>query len=237
MDLMTELRTKAQDGIANRLFADAAATDASLRSLGSEIAKSCGATPLFGPIKDRGRANEKVQGECGGDWFDLRDAVRMTIIAPDLVALNRVQAEIRRRCRASNGLGILRDVETFGHSSPCGYSGLNFAIAMPNGRPAEIQANIPSVMFGQLSESLFGKLLGGASLAQLKSRFLVDGGLGHGLYEIYRVAPNTVKARQAALLSKSYFNYLRGVPNATLAKTLKLELTAFANANPMIFHH
>jgi hypothetical protein len=76
-----------------------------------------------------------------------------------------------------------------------------------------------------------------AKLNEIKGRYRIDGGLGHGLYEIYRVAPASVKARQAALISKSYFNYLRGFPNPMVYQELQRELSAFVKANASVFHH
>lgn len=236
-EFLSQLRNKAQQGIARRLFADANETDAELRALGTEIASKCGATPIFGPVKEQGRAEQKVQGDYGGDWYDLKDAVRMTIVAPNPISLKQVQGMIRAQCVARNGFSLLKDIEVFAHTSACGYSGLNFVISMSNHRPAEIQANIPEVMYGQMSEKLFRETIGPVKLNEIKGRYRIDGGLGHGLYEIFRVAPTGVKARQAALLSKSYFNYLRGFPNLAVYQTLQRELSAFVKSNANVFHH
>jgi hypothetical protein len=236
-DLLSQIRTKAQDRIARHLFADATGTDAELRALGADIAAQCGAVPLFGPIKQQGRAIEKVRGDYGGDWYELKDAVRMTIVAPTAVQLKKVEALIRSRCAARNGMGIMKFVETTAQDSACGYSGLNFVIRMSNGRPAEIQANIPEVMYGQMSEKLFRDTLGHAKFSQIKGRYWIDGGMGHGLYEIYRVAPASVKGKKAALVSKLYFNYLRGFPNRAVYNELAAEIGAIVKANPSIFHH
>jgi len=236
-DFLSQIRNKAQEGIANRLFADATATDEQLRTLGTAIAEKCGATPIFGPIKQRGRATEKVQGDYGGDWYDLKDAVRMTIVAPTSAQLKAVQSEVRRQCVARNGLGLIKDIETSANISPCGYSGLNFVIRMANGRPAEIQANIPEVMYGQLSEKLFCDTVGRAKFTEIKGRYWIDGGRGHGLYEIYRSAPGSPNAKQAAAISKRYFNFLRGMPNRLVYQELAPEIDAVVKANPLFFGH
>jgi hypothetical protein len=236
-DLLSQIRTKAQDGIARRLYADTTRTDAELRVLGADIAAQCGSVPLFGPIKLQARAGEKVRGDYGGDWYDLKDAVRMTIVAPTDAQLKKVDAMIRSRCTGRNGLGLIKASPAVAETSACGYSGLNFVVCMSNGRPAEIQANIPEVMYGQLSEQSFRDTLGYAKFSQIKGRYWIDGGLGHGLYEIYRVAPASVKGRRAALVSKLYFNYLRGFPNRSVYNELAAETAAIVKANPNIFHH
>ncbi|MFT7287369.1 MAG: hypothetical protein ACI87W_001483, partial [Halieaceae bacterium] len=184
-------------------------------------------TPVFGPIKEQGRAAEKVQGDYGGDWYDLKDAVRMTIVAPTPSSLKQVQSLIRAQCVPRNGFSLLKDSEDFAERSACGYSGLNFVISMSNGPPAEIQANIPGVMYGQMSEKLFRETIGAAKFSEIKGRYRLDGGLGHRLYEIYRVAPGSANAKQVALLSKSYFNCLRGVPNPVAYQALQRDLSGF----------
>ena len=235
-NFLSQLREKAHEGIAKRIFADADNTDAELRKLADMIATKCEAVPVYGPIKQQARAAEKVANDYGGDWYGLKDVVRMTIVAPTLSSLRQVQSLIREECVARNGLSLLKDVEVFANSSPCGYSGMNFVISMSNGRPAEIQANIPEVMYGQLNEKNFRGTVGEEKFNEIKGRYRVEGGLGHGLYEIYRVSPGSVKAKHAALISKQYFDYLRGFPTWTATEELQRELAAIIKANPTIFH-
>ncbi|MEZ5402630.1 MAG: hypothetical protein R2729_23340 [Bryobacteraceae bacterium] len=117
---------------------DADSTDSELRALGSEIARKCGADAIFGPTKRKDRAEQKVNADFGGDWYALNDAVRMTLVAPDAVILEALQAEVRRRCVASNGLGLARDSENLPQNSPCSFSGLYFVVTLSNRRNAEI---------------------------------------------------------------------------------------------------
>src|SRR5262249_42136407 len=151
--LTEEIRAKAQDRIASHLFADATTTMEHLSKVGEYIAVMSGCMKpqtldpwvYYGPLKDRQRANEKVQGG-GGDWYDLKDVVRMTIIAPSANHLRDVQAKIREQCVPQNRMGIIKDAEVFAHSHACGYSGLNFVVRLPNGRPGEIQVNTPEII-------------------------------------------------------------------------------------------
>jgi hypothetical protein len=165
----------------------------------------------------------------------MKDLVRITIIAPDPGRLQQVGSMIRKRCVASNSMGIVKDTEVFAHTDPCGYSGLNFVVRMTNGRPGEIQANIPEVMYGKMTTLRFLNVLGTAKYFELRSRFQIDGGLGHGLYEIWRKAQASVKGRHAAMISKAYYNYLRGSPNQRVRQELKRELDAIARANRVLF--
>jgi hypothetical protein len=214
MSVFDDVREVAQKRIRDQLITEASTSNNLLRTLGMEIAKQCGCVTNFGPIKSEERANEKVyaptaKGGYAGDWYDLKDLVRMTVIAPTLGQVEQVGAVIRQRCVARNKMGIMKDVKTFANTDPCGYSGLNFVIRLLNGRPGEIQVNIPEMIYAKEAEDLSKKLLGDAKFNQIKSRLVIEGGWGHKLYEIYRVAPATEKAKYAALVSANYYGYCR----------------------------
>jgi len=110
----------AQDMAGKRLFADAKGdgnTDYLLREFGTQVAARCGCVPIFGPIKEKdGRATEKVRDDYGGDWYQLKDVVRMTIVVPGPSKIMEVRAEIRRCC----GVGDEDDGYTYalGETSP-----------------------------------------------------------------------------------------------------------------------
>ena len=168
----------------------------------------------FGPIKMLESANRKVlasasDGGYGGDWGQLKDAVRMTIIAPSAVQMLVVRARIRAKCVLGSGMSILKDsavvpslpspdprlrrddkdrrhdrgLEGCGYSAvnqviwaksrdkepegkdwlkqdPCGYSGLNFVVRLPNERPGEIQVNIPEMIYGKEKEEVARDAIG-----------------------------------------------------------------------------
>src|SRR5437870_6450398 len=80
---LTQLRIHAQFGIRDRLFKQAGESNEELWELGCALAAECGCKPLHGPIKKKDeRATFKVEHEYGNDWYELKDAVRMTIVAP-----------------------------------------------------------------------------------------------------------------------------------------------------------
>jgi hypothetical protein len=87
-----------------------------------------------------------------------------------------------------------------------------------------------------MTETQFCETVGRTKFFEIKSRYRIEGGRGHGLYEIYRVARETVEGKHAALISKHYFNYLRGFPDEKVYKLLEREINAIVKANPMIFH-
>lgn len=236
-DHLTNLRTTAQNKIGDGIYRDAAQTEQQLREFGDAAAFSTGCRAIYGPLKSRGRAEEKIADRLGGDWYELRDAVRMTLVAPDLGAVRATQVYIRTHAVAHQGLGIIRDFELTPNQSPCGYSGVNFALRLQNGRIGEIQVNIPTVMYGQLDQSIFTAALSPAEHRGIRQQKGVDGGLGHGFYEIYRMGKNTESGKQAAELSRRYFDCLRGHSGLQIQRTLAADLQFFVNTYPAVFKH
>lgn len=235
--LLAEIREKAQKRIGENLYKQADGSNEELKALGNAIKDALpGCAIAYGPIKAKERANEKVVGDYGGDWFELKDVVRLTIIAQDLMQLGNVARQVRTRCRASEGLGLMKDQETTPFNSACGYSGFNFVVRLSNGQPAEIQANIPQVMYGQLNKATFCEVIGAAKYNEINGLYNVNGGLGHGLYEIYRVLPSSEKGKEARDLSISYFNYLRGSAHYFKGGELNRKLMLFKAKNRDIFH-
>ena len=62
---------------------------------------------------------------------------------------------------------------------------------------------------------------------EIKSQFMVEGGYGHTLYEMYRVDKAGPVGQQAAYLSSRYYNCLRGVARPQTAGELGLEIRTF----------
>jgi hypothetical protein len=243
-DVFADLRQKAQERIKGQLFQDAekkGGTNDLLVALGEDIAQRCGSVLCKGPIKTVESADRKLKKDYResvpeGDWYEMKDLVRITIIAPNPGRLKQVAATIRSRCVASNGMGIVKDSEAFAMTDTCGYSGLNFVVRLTNGRPGEIQANVPEVMYGKMTTLRFLDVLGIKRYYEIRGRFRIDGGLGHGLYEIWRKAPASFNGRKAALTSRLYYNYLRGAPIDRLRQELKRELDPLVKAQPTVFN-
>jgi hypothetical protein len=243
-DVFAELRQKAQDRIKTQLFKDAEkqeGTNDLLMALAKKIANECGSELAKGPIKTVESAERKLKKDYTssvlpeGDWYEMKDLCRCTIIAPNPGRLKKVGEMIRRTFVASDRMGIVKDAEAIAHIDPCGYSGLNFVVRLTNGRSGEIQANIPEVMYGKMTTLRFLDVLGITRYFEFKSRFQIDGGMGHGLYEIWRKEPASAKGRQAAVVSKLYYNYLRW-PNIVGRQGLKGLLAPIVTANPALFN-
>lgn len=227
---LEELVEKAQKGISRRLFSEEniKETQKQLQDLGDAVAKANGCTVKYGPVKTKPRAEEKVKADYGGDWYEIKDVVRMTIIAPDTAKLQKVAEAIRKACKPSEGRGLLKDFECKAEKSPCGYSGLNFVALLPNGRPGEIQVNVPEIMFGQMVEKTFEEIVGSQVAAEMKKEYGIEGGLGHIFYELYRVKPDAPESKEAAAMSKEYFAFLRKAnPKKTEQEAMQAKLNAF----------
>jgi hypothetical protein len=244
-DVFAELREKAQKRVKDQLYADAGAVGGTtdlLRALGDDIAQQCGCTAIYCGAKSDARATEKVQRDYRkyvpeGDWYEMKDVVRMTIVARFPNQLKDVRKMIEKRCVAANSMGIIKAEERFAQTDPCGYSDLNFVVRLTNGRPAEIQANVPEVMYGKMSAKDFQDVLGTAKFNELKGRYRIEGGLGHGLYEIWQKGQASPKGTRAAMISKQYYKYLRGHYHPQVCQELTRELNGIVKANPGIFNH
>lgn len=234
LPFLAELRQKSQQDIKRRMFAAADSANAKLCLLGDAIAEECGALPLYGQTKGQQRAQEKVDLEYGGDWYELKDAVRMTLVAPNAVGMDRVRDAMRRTCVASNGYGLIKDAQTRPEADPCGYSGHNFVIRLPGGRTGEIQVNTVAMMYGKMRKARFVETegLGLEKYQECHARYQIEGGLGHALYEVYRVAPSSAKGLQAAAISRAYYQRLRGELPRPGPDPLKQHIAAFRQKNP-----
>ncbi|MCW9015877.1 MAG: hypothetical protein OQJ89_02815, partial [Kangiellaceae bacterium] len=219
----------AQEQIFRNLYKDASASNEELIQLALAVSTACDdrIKIIPGPVKGELRARQKTAWDYGGDFYDLKDVVRMTIIADDANYLSRVRQALVSHCVASNGYGMIKNAETLPEHDPCGYSGINFVAKLPNGRSGEIQANTPNIMYGKMSKEKFVKFLAPQKHTEIEAKYRIECGLGHGLYEIFR--SNTQGCGQAAAdLSKRYYGFLRSPnPNIAMRDNLQAELTAF----------
>ena len=208
-DLLKAVRDAAQAKIKTGGFADAKASKEEIERIGGEIARMHGGVISDAPIKSDERASQKVAMDYGGDWHSIKDLARMTIVVPTTSAIAQVVAQLRNRFTASQGRGLLQIKEVTPDQDPCGYSSTTVFVRTSNGRFGEIQVNLPEIIYAKQSADSVKKLIGESMYMTIKGKYQLEGGLGHALYEVYRVAPGTEKAKQAAELSKAYYAYFR----------------------------
>ena len=238
-DLNAELIQKSRQAIADRMYKAGDETDEELHELVEEILSSpelvhAGSKTAYAPLKNRDKVQDKVTREYTGDWYDLKDVVRMTIVTPSDRIMRVVQAKIRALFRLGvgrPGLNLIKDIEVNAGSDPCGYSGVNCVVRLSNRRPAEIQVNIPVMIYGKEKEKDSKTILGWKQFYEIKCRFMIEGGFGHTLYEMYRVDKAGSVGMMAAYLSSRYYNFLRGIPNFQLGRELQGDIKTFLS-NP-----
>lgn len=243
-DMSSAIRALAQGTIKERLLSSRKESDEQLRQIGNAIAQNSGCNVQFGPPKEEASANRKLKSDYSqgvvpeGDWHEMKDIVRLTLLGRNSAHTAKIAIEVKRFCGVGTsaiiggrGLSLMKNEETLPHSNLCGYSGYNFVVRLRNGTPGEIQVNIPEVLYGKGPKDDFCNAAGEQTWNRIRSRFQIESSLGHGLYEMWRKDKCGSNGKVAALLSRQYYDYLRGVPNINVARQLQGELTAFKNKN------
>jgi hypothetical protein len=221
-ELILEAAAKAQDKAAKDLFKEdnIEECDKLLKAVGADILKKfSNCSVIYGPPKTKIRAKEKVDKDYGGDWWQIKDVVRMTIVAPDEDTMKKVAKAMRKEiCVPSLGRGLAKaeppeDKLDNLPESACGYTGCNFVALLENWRPGEIQLNIPGTMYGQMGTATFEAVVGKGQAAKYQEMYGVEGGQGHIYYELFRPHEKAAQKPQIAVdaqsVSQQYFRHLR----------------------------
>jgi hypothetical protein len=155
---------------------------------------------------------------------------KLTGVRPE--KLEAVKKKIEAVCVPSNGLTLIKNEEALPGApgnrpkdNPCGYSGLNLVVrlsvggesgmtgwnfpALTSGWPGEIQANIPAMMYGKMSEKNLCSIFDQEGYDSLKSELDIEGGISHVFYEIWREDRTGPNGLAAAALGGRYHDYLR----------------------------
>ncbi|WP_263260613.1 DUF6861 domain-containing protein [Pseudomonas sp. RIT-PI-S] len=185
------------------MYAKAGATKAEIDTLADNLAAQYGGTVAKAPIKSRMRALQKIMNDYGGDATRIKDLARNTIVVP-AEKISAVAAELAQRGA---------DVKSIdGSLHPLGYSGVNSSMMTKTGLIGEIQVNSPQMIFAKEPEALARNLLGSETYDAVAAKAGVPGGLGHRLYEDWRVLdPSAASAKAIAEESKAYYNAVRGL--------------------------
>ena len=235
--LLSDVRRTAQEKIFQNLYKDASESTEQLIALALEVSAACDhrIKIIPGPVKGETRAREKTAWDYGGDFYELKDVVRMTIIADNANYLQRARQALVSYCVPANKYGVIKNAETLPQQDACGYSGLNFVAKLPNGRTGEIQANTPNIMYGKMSKEKFVEFIDAQKHAEIQTRYGIECGMGHGLYEIFRSNRNG-QGKKASDVSKTYYGFLRApVPDMSKKQALQQDLAAFKQQFPDIF--
>ena len=72
--------------------------------------------------------------------------------------------------------------ETKPTGNACGYSGFTAFVRTSTGYPAEVQINVPEILFAKMQGRSLRDIIGARAYMALMMKFPIDGGLGHGLW-------------------------------------------------------
>jgi hypothetical protein len=170
-------------------------------NLSITIANKYDGSVALSPIKSEERALQKIENDYNGDATQIKDLARNTIIV-DADNINNVVSDL-----TNNGANIKVVSST---TDTLGYSGINATVQTKSGITAEIQVNTPEMLFAKESEIDARRLLGNDTYDEIASKTPVEGGLGHTLYEQWRVLDdNSIEAKIIAEKSRQYYDTVR----------------------------
>lgn len=179
------------------------------RKVAARIKDSVVLTPP-GPKKFEDGAR-KVMTDYNGDWLEIKDMARCTLVVPSQLVLDPAIAAVKEHFRASNGFTVIEEKVTLGAFNSAGYSGITMFVES-GGNKGEIQINTPALMYAKSLPEFRNALPGQEGL--VKATYpLVPGGLGHALYEVHRDKTRPAEQRRTyGNASKLYYNYFRSYP-------------------------
>lgn len=140
-----------------------------------------------------------------------------------------------RKVVHSYGYNVIDTKETRPSGNACGYSGFTAFVRASAGYPAEVQINVPEILFAKTKPRSFREIIGERPYLAMMMKFQVDGGLGHGLYEIWRERPLSPEGKEAAQVSCDYYEYFRRPPSVQARDQLTPRLYRMRNSFPHCF--
>jgi hypothetical protein len=129
------------------------------------------------PLKNMERAIEKVHSDYNDDSSKLSDIARNTVVSDTEEMFNQHVAALK------GYKGTMQFKLVSADTDPMGYSGANFKVRTPNGHVAEMQVNVPHMIYGKEPEETARKILGDEVYDKIKEKTGIEGGKGHKLYE------------------------------------------------------
>jgi hypothetical protein len=175
--------------------------------LGKDLASKYGGavTPLN--YKSEESITRKVNNDYGGNVNELKDSVRNTVIIDNEQGLQSAIKDL------ADNPNTLRVKVQSSDSDPLGYSGTIANVKMSNGLIGEVQLNSAKMIYAKERPEDAKRILGDAKYNQISKQTGKEGGLGHKLYEEYRMLDpkkDAAKMAQIANKSKEYYKNFRG---------------------------
>lgn len=173
--------------------------------MGKDLASKYGGTVTPLNYKSADSMQRKVDNEYGGNIHELKDAVRNTVILDK----NSISAATKDLAANPN---TLRVKEQKAENDPLGYSGTIANVRMSNGMVGEVQLNTAHMIYAKQDPESAKKIIGEAKYNQIAKETGKPGGLGHKLYEKYRVlhpVKDAAKREKIAAESRAYYKNFR----------------------------
>jgi hypothetical protein len=145
------------------------------------------------------KANDYYKGNVN----KVKDAVRNTVI----VDKQNIQLALEK---AKQIPGYIRTNERNPDTDNLGYKGHAIIFKTKNGMYGEVQINTPEIIYAKETESRGRKMLGDKKYDEIAKRIGVKGGLGHKLFEEWRVLKeksNSIRKNQIETESKSHYKH------------------------------
>ncbi|MFL9872634.1 PAAR domain-containing protein [Paraburkholderia megapolitana] len=186
----------------SELYQKAPAAKVEIDNLAGQIADENGGRVVEAPIKSMARAQAKIDQDYEGDPTRIKDLVRNTIVVPD----DQIPAVTSQLQDAGASTKVI-SAET----DPMGYSGVNSTLKTSNGLTGEIQVNSPEMIYAKGPPEVAKSILGEDGFNDMQQKTGLPSGMGHDLYEQYRVLddPNSPEAQSLAQQSRDYYNAIR----------------------------
>jgi len=195
----TDLPKKSYKNV-EEILKDAPAAKEEIDSIADTIAaKFKGTSVAKAPLKKPDRIVEKVMNESDGNFNDIKDVARNTIISDEA---------------GKNIQGIYNELKKFGKNDPnfkiklqkaddyMGYSGSIVNLKTKSGLVSEIQVNTPKMIYAKESAKDAKAILGEALYNKMQKTY-GEGGLGHKYYEDFR---SLTKSEKEGTIGQSIIN-------------------------------
>ena len=200
-------RINVQKEDVKNVIAKAKESGGEIDKLGKDLASKYGGvvTPLN--YKSEESITRKVNNDYGGNINELKDSVRNTVIIDNEQGLKSAIKDL------TDNPSTLRVKVQNHESDPLGYSGTIANVKMSNGLIGEVQVNSAKMIYAKENEASARAILGDSKYNQIAKETGKPGGLGHKLYEEYRLLDpkkDAGKMAEIANKSKKYYNNFRG---------------------------
>lgn len=173
------------------------AKHAEFSKLVHDVAAMVGGQPIVAPVKSLERSRDKVENVYGGDFSQLRDILRSTIILPDARSCEEKVLAVAAAYKDKVG-------RFYADFSSDGYQGANMHMDM-GAAPVEIQFNTPINL--ALKDDFIQHPMIEKERQTLKEHGIAPG-FGHKFYEQLRsMSKNSEKHKRLEAISNKYWSF------------------------------